>query len=317
MDKTVSNMAEATSGVNKFIDSLINFFTENNWNILIFAIVLTAGIVAINLLLKVIRAALKKHSADGIMQHFVINVSKCLMIIVLILILFKTVGVELSGVTTALAAILLAIGVALQNYIANIASGIIIACSKLYHKGDYLIVDGVEGQIDKINILFTTLHTYENKKVIVPNSKITSESVVNVFANNCRRVNFRFKVAYESDVEIVKNVVIGAITSDPRVKKEPAPFCGLYKMADSSLDFAATCFCDVSDYWKVYFYITEQVYNEFKRNGITVPFAQSEVRIRTDEVKMPVISEDAAIRGAQVAANEESEKGFARRGISE
>ncbi|MBQ0083640.1 MAG: mechanosensitive ion channel [Clostridiales bacterium] len=315
--ETVNGVKNATTGFGRIIGDVVEFFTSNYWNIFLFAVVFIAGIVVIKLLLKLIKAAMNKASTDGIMQQFVLTVAKCVFGIIFVLLLFNVAGIELGGIVTAFAAVVLAVGVALQNYISNIASGIIIACSKLYKKGDYVIVNGVEGHIEKINILFTTLHTYENKKVIIPNSKITSESVVNVFSENIRRVNFHFNVAYDSDVELVKKIVTDTILSDPRVKKEPAPFCGLYKLDASSLDFAGTCFCDTEDYWKVHFFVTEQVYNEFKRNGITVPYQQTEVRLRTDEVTMPVITQEAKIRGAQVAKQEENEKDFSRRGISE
>ena len=94
-------------------------------------------------------------------------------------------------------------------------------------------------------------------------------------------------MAYETDVDLVKRIVTEVMTSDGRVYLDPAPFCKLKVFNASSIDFFANCWCDAADYWDVYYYVMEHVFNEFKRHGVSIPFAQVEVRERKDEVKMP------------------------------
>ena len=101
-------------------------------------------------------------------------------------------------------------------------------------------------------------------------------------------MKFTFSVAYNSDVDLVRKTVIDAMLSDKRVKETPKPFCGLKSFGASSIDFFAYCWCDSADYWKVLYGVNERVFNEFKRNGICIPYTQLEVRMRTDDVKMPV-----------------------------
>lgn len=180
---------------------------------------------------------------------------------------------------------------AMKDNISNFASGLILVGTGLYHQGDCIKVDGKEGKVDEITFLFTIIYTYNKQKIIIPNSKITSESVVNVFTNKLRRVDYSFSVAYESDVELVKKTIISAMLSDGKVREEPAPYCAMEKMNESSIDFFSTCWCDAEDYWDVFYGVTERVFNEFKRNGISVPFNQMEVRLRTDDVHMPVIGD--------------------------
>ena len=100
-------------------------------------------------------------------------------------------------------------------------------------------------------------------------------------------MDFTFPVAYESDVEQVKKIVVDVMTSDGRVDLDPAPFCKLKEFNTSSLDFFANCWCDASDYWDVYYYVMENVFNEFKRYGVTVPFTQVEIREHTTPPVMP------------------------------
>jgi len=178
---------------------------------------------------------------------------------------------------------------ALQNNIANVANGIVIVSSHLFKKGDYISCSGFEGSVLDINFLFTTLKTPDNKKVIIPNSTIVNSGIVNNGSNHLRRVDFTFSVAYESDLELVKKTVIDVMKSDGRVYLDPEPFCKLKVMNASSLDFFANCWCDAEDYWDVYYYVTENVYNEFKRNNISVPYNQLEVRERKDAVNPPVV----------------------------
>ena len=270
-------------------DSIVNFFTSNGWTIILFFAILFIGLVLIKILLNITKKLLGRTKMEKIAQQFLATALKLVLYVVLVLVLLSTIGIEITGIITAISAALLAVGMALQGIIANFANGIIIVGTHMFKKGDYIIVDGVEGSITDINFLFTTIFTIDNKKVTIPNSTIVNSSVVNAGANPKRRVDFLFSVAYETDVEKVKQIVTDVMKSNGCVYLDPAPFCRLKILGASSIDFAANCWCDSEDYWSVYYYVIENVYNEFKRNNISVPYNQLEVRNRVDDVKMPVI----------------------------
>ena len=233
-----------------------------------------------------------KTKMEKIAQNFIYGFLKVGLYLILVLILLSIIGVQITGIVTALSALVLAVGMALQNNIANVANGIIIVSSHMFKKGDYIIVNGVEGSIEQINFLFTTIVTTDNKKITLPNSTIINNAVINSGANKTRRIDFTFGVAYESDVELVKKIVIDVMMSDGRVLLDPPPFCRLKTLNSSSLDFFANCWVDKEDYWDVYYYIIENVYNEFKRNNISIPYNQLEIRSRTDEVTLPYNSQE-------------------------
>ena len=268
-------------------DKIKGFFEGHVWNIVRFFAVLLIGIILIKLIMTMFRKIFARTKMESVAQNFLLAVIKFLLWLVLVLALLAVIGVELTGVITALSAAILAIGMALQSNIANIANGIVIVANKMFKKGDYIIVDGKEGSIIEINFLFTTLFTPDNKKITVPNSTIVNTSVVNAGANPIRRVNFDFPVAYESDVDLVKQTVIEVMRSNGKIYLDPEPFCKLKTFSASSIDFFANCWCDSSDYWEVYYYVMEHVYNEFKKRGITIPFQQVEVRERKDQVSAP------------------------------
>ena len=271
----------------KFWGTITAFFSDNVWNIIGFFAALLIGIVVIKILVVLTRKILIRAKVEEVARNFVLVLIKFVLWLVLVLILLSVVGVKVTGVVTALSAAILAVGMALQSNIANVANGIVIVVTKMFKKGDYIIVGDKEGSIIEINFLFTTLFTKDNKKVTIPNSTIVNSAVINAGANPKRRVDFTFPVAYESDVEQVKKIVVDVMTSDGRVDLDPAPFCKLKEFNTSSLDFFANCWCDASDYWDVYYYVMENVFNEFKRYGVTVPFTQVEIREHTTPPVMP------------------------------
>ncbi len=274
-------------------DSIVNFFKGNGWTILGFFLTLILGIIVIKILLNIVRRIFTRTKMEKIAQQFLMGTLKFVLYLILILALLGIVGIEISGIITALSAVVLAIGMALEDNIANLANGIVIVSCHMFKKGDYISVDGVEGSIDNINFLFTTINTLDNKKITMPNSKIVNNSVTNAGANTTRRVDFTFSVAYETDVELVKKIVIDVMKSNGKVYDEEgkAPFCRLKTLEESSINFFANCWCDREDYWGVYYYVIENVYNEFKRNNVSIPYNQLEVRNRTDKVVMPYIKE--------------------------
>lgn len=226
---------------------------------------------------------------EPIAVGFVMAIVKFLLYLVLTIVLLEILGIGITWIVTAFSAVFLAVGLALQNNIANLANGIIIVSSGMFKKGDYIEVGGVEGSIAQINFLYITLITPDNKRITVPNNKILNDVVTNYDSNNTRRVNFEFEVAYENDVELVKQTVIECMQSNGMVRLDPAPFCRLKTMGDNNLLFVGRCWCDREDYWTVYFDVTETVFNEFKRRGISIAYNQMEVRQRTDEPVVPVI----------------------------
>ena len=291
-------------------NSIVNFFKSNAWNILWFFVILLVGIIVIKIVLRLVKKLFSRTKIEKMAQQFVITILKFVLYLALILLLLSQIGVEISGILTACSAVILAVGMALQNSISNVANGIIIISNKMFKKGDYIITGGVEGQVTDINFLFTTLITTDNKKITLPNSNILNGEVTNLGAYPTRRVDFMFSVAYETDVELVKKIVTDVMKSDGRVLLDPAPFCRLKVLGASSIDFAANCWCDNSDYWDVYYYVIENVYNEFKRNNVSIPYNQLEIRERKDNVVMPVIEAPLQERVEKIREIEEERFDF-------
>lgn len=268
-------------------NDIVNFFANNVWNIVLFFSVLVIGIIVIKLLINVLKRIVNKSKVEKIAAGFFLAILKFVLYLCLVLGLLSIIGVNINGVITALSASLLAIGLALQTIISNVANGLVIISNKMFKKGDYIVVDGVEGSVIAINFLFVTLQTPDNKKITIPNSTIVNSSVVNVSANPTRRIQLNFDISYEADIDKVKKVVTDCAKSDGRIFLDPEPTCRLSALKENGVEMIARFWCDTEDYWDVYFDAMELIYNELKKNNIKIPYKQVEIRERKDQVKLP------------------------------
>lgn len=272
----------------EFWDNVKNFFSNQGWPFLEAFLVLVCGIIIIKIIMVAIKTAFKRSKLEKITQTFLLSIIKYALYLVLIIIVLQMIGIPMTTFIAALSAAGLAIGLALQNSLTNLASGIIIVSTKPFKSGDYISVNGVEGTVKSIQILTTTITTIDNKNVIIPNSVITSNSVTNYHSNDKRRVNYRFSLAYSADMQAVKKTIMRVFENDGRVLKDPAPMIRLDSFGESGLNILAACWVDTEDYWDVYWDLNELILNEFNRDHITIPYNQLEVRMRTDKPATPV-----------------------------
>ena len=269
-------------------NNITTFFKDNVWNIVGFFVALVVGLIVIKIIMMITKFIFKKKEVDVVAGKFLLAILRFCLLLVLVIILLSIMGVSVTGITTAFSAAILAIGMALKDFLSSLASGLIIVGSKKYKAGDYIIVNGVEGMVEDINFLFTTLKTPNSTQITLPNTMMVNYAVTNLGAYPIRRVCFNFGVAYESDTALVKKIILDVVNSCGLVLKDPAPSCRLKEYNASAISFFVTCFCDKEDYWDTYYYVMGHVFDEFKRNNITIPFQQVEIRERKDDVIYPV-----------------------------
>ncbi|MBO5529054.1 MAG: mechanosensitive ion channel [Bacilli bacterium] len=272
----------------EFWNKVVNYFQSHVWNILWFAVVLIVGLLLIKVFLMLFKRIMRRKHVDEMAIRFVAAILRFVLLLVLVLILLSIIGISITGLTAALSAAVLAIGMALKEFLANVASGIILVGSNKYKTGDYIQVGDVDGMIIDINFLFTTLKTYDSTQVTLPNSTMVNSSVTNLGAYPIRRVTFTFSVAYESDTNLVRETLMKVMLSTGLVLTDPAPACHLKNLGESSIDFFCTCYCDNEDYWDVFYYVMEHGFEELKRAGIEIPFKQLVVAEKQSVDRMPV-----------------------------
>jgi small conductance mechanosensitive channel len=192
-------------------------------------------------------------------------------------------GVQTASFVAVLGAAGLAVGLALQGSLANFAAGVLMIIFKPFKVGEFISAGGVTGGVEAMGIFTTVLKSPDNKKIIVPNAKITGDSITNFSANDTRRIDMVAGVSYSDDLAKVKQVLEGILSEDERILKDPAPTIGLLEMADSSINFAVRPWVKTADYWDVFFATQEKIKQRFDAEGISIPFPQRDVHLYKTE----------------------------------
>lgn len=189
---------------------------------------------------------------------------------------FMTVMVSLIGV------IGLSLGLAFKEILSNLGSGIIILFFKPFKTGDYIEGAGVEGNVDDIQIFSTILKTPDNKTIIVPNSKLTSDNIINYTHQEMRRIDFSFDVSYNTNIKEIKDLLSSIFDKDERILKNPKPIVGLKSLGENSIQIVARPWVKTESYWNVYFDTMEKVKYEFDKNNIEIPFPTRVIYNKTE-----------------------------------
>lgn len=194
-------------------------------------------------------------------------------------------AVEVAGVkTTSFIAILgaagLAVGLALQGSLSNFAGGVVLLVFKPFKTGDYIIAQGEEGTVQKIDIFHTWLNKFDNRRVILPNGPLASGTIVNVTAEKIRRVDVNIGISYDSDITLFREKLTQLAKDDPRVLPEPAPFVGITDFGDSSVNFTFRIWCEGIDFWPLTFDMREKVKSAIdKEDVLDIPFPRRDVHL--------------------------------------
>jgi small conductance mechanosensitive channel len=226
-----------------------------------------------------LRRLMEKRKVDATVAAFVGNVVYFGLLTFVAVAAIQSLGVSTASFVAVIGAAGLAIGLALQGSLANFAAGFLLILFRHFKKGDFIEGAGTAGVVDEIQVFATVLNTPDNKKVIIPNAKLTADNITNYSALDTRRVDLEFGVSYSDDIPRVKQLLQRIIGEDPRILKAPAPTVAVLKLADSSVILAVRVWVKAADYWAVYFDLVEKVKLTFDREGVKIPFPQQDVHI--------------------------------------
>ena len=248
-----------------------------------------------------IRRALQKSRIDDTLVSFVSSLCYVGIMAFVIIAALGQIGVQTASFVAVLAAAGLAVGLALQGSLSNFAAGVLMILFKPFKVGDFIEGGSVTGVVEEIGIFTTELKSPDNKKIIVPNAKMTSDNIVNYTAKDVRRVDIVAGVSYGDDIDKVRKVLEEVLAKDDRILKDPAPTIGVLELADSSVNFAVRPWVKTTDYWNVFFATQENIKKQFDAAGITIPFPQQDVHLHkvNEPVAKKVVGGHAANRAPQ------------------
>ena len=215
---------------------------------------------------------------DAGAKSFIISFISIALKVILIVSGAAILGVPMTAMVTVLGSAGLAIGLALQGSLSNIAGGVIILIFKPFKVGDYISAASLSGTVLSVSIFYTTIVTPDNKKIVIPNGTISNGSIENYSAMDKRRVDIEFTAAYETEISKVKEVIAGVLADTPLISSEPsAPFVGLLRQDASAMVYVVRTWCKTEDYWTVYFELQEKMKKAFDENNISIPYPHLEV----------------------------------------
>ncbi len=242
---------------------------------LIYAIIFyLIGRYVVKKLILGLQLILEKRDTNLSLSTFLLGLVKALLFVSLFIGVATIVGVPMSSFFAILGAAGLAIGLALQGSLSNFAGGVLILLFKPFQVGDVIIGMGHKGTVQRIDILYTHLFTFDNKEVVIPNGNLANADVINITSQLSRRVDINVGVAYSSDLKKVRKVVLGIFAKDSRIHSEPEPVVLLNNFGDSSLDLVIRAWTDTDCYWEVYHETLEKIKEAFEKEQIEIPFPQ-------------------------------------------
>lgn len=251
----------------------INEYLENTLpNVLKLLAVIVIGYVLANAICKLLKKILIKTNIDHTAVTFTLSLAKVALYLIIAITALATIGVNVASLITAVGAAALTAGLALQDSLSNLASGMIILFNKPFVAGDILEFEGITGKVENIKIFFTTIHTLDNKIVTIPNSRLTTNNVVNCTMVDKRRVDLKYTISYDDDITKVKGLIYTLIAQNDKVINEPEPTVYVGEHLDSGIEIVVMLWTHPDNYYSVYYFMQENVKMIFDENGITIPY---------------------------------------------
>ncbi|KZY62215.1 hypothetical protein A3742_11225 [Oleiphilus sp. HI0071] len=266
-------------------NALARWFSENGIDLILniimfFAVLLVFSIIA-KLVRKVVQNALDHSNLkiSALLHKFFVSMSSKLVLLIGFLIALSQLGVEVGPMLAGLGMVGFIIGFALQDTLSNFASGMMILIYRPFDEGNLIETAGVTGIVSKLSLVSTTVLTFDNQSLVIPNSKIWGDVIRNVTAQTTRRVDLVFGIGYSDDIPKAEAVLAGILDEHPKVLKNPEPMIKVHTLNESSVDFIVRPWVATSDYWDVYWDITRTVKQRFDEEGISIPFPQRDVHV--------------------------------------
>jgi small conductance mechanosensitive channel len=255
---------------------------------LVFLLILFAFRAISHMAKRLIGSALNRSTArfSTLLKDVLISVSGAAVMLLGILVALSQVGVSLGPALAGLGVAGFIMGFALQDTLGNFAAGGMILFYRPYDVDDFVEVAGAIGLVKKMTLVSTTINTFDNQTLIIPNSKIWGDVIKNVTAQRTRRVDLEFGISYGDDIDKAERILKEIVESHDKVLEEPAPNIRLHKLGDSSVNFVVRPWTKTPDYWEVYWDITREVKLRFDREGITIPFPQRDVHIQQRDTQI-------------------------------
>ncbi len=229
-------------------------------------------VIVIKVVLKVAGKAMDRAGLDRGVRTFLLSGLKVILWLVAVCVVLGYLGVPMTSLVAVLSVLGLAISLAVQGLLSNLAGGIMLLTARPFSAGDFVEAGGVSGTVNEVGLVYTKINTVDNKVVYVPNGDISGKTIVNYTAEEKRQVELRFNTAYDAPPDRVKECIARVIGEHPLTLPTPEPLIRVCGYGSSSIEYLVRCWCATDDYWTVYFDLMEGVKAAFDAAGVEMTY---------------------------------------------
>lgn len=245
-------------------------------------IIVFAGLFLIKCLIKLFKKFLDKSKIDSTVKIFLLSLIKIFMYAVLIIMVLSAFGIDTGSLLATLSVVGVAVSLAVKDSLSNLAGGVLILFARPFGVGDFIETEDVSGKVDSISILYTKLHTIDNKVIYIPNGRVSVATIVNYSSEDKRRLDLVFGISYESDFNKAKEI-LGKIVDDCDIAlKTPEPIINILEFGNSSVDIAVRVWVLNDEYFDLKFYLNESIKEAFDKENIEIPYNKIDINIKNN-----------------------------------
>ncbi|NVK34547.1 MAG: mechanosensitive ion channel [Rhodobacteraceae bacterium] len=261
-------MSETISQASAFAPMLISALKA--------VVVIIVGWIVAGAVSKLIRDKIVSNpKIDDTLGSFAASVIKWLILLVTLIAVLQLFGIQATSLVAVLGAASLAIGLALQGTLSDLAAGVMLIIFRPYKIGQFVDVGGTSGTIKDINLFVTEMATPDNVQILLPNSKAWGAVIKNYSTHPTRRVDFTFGIDYSDDIDKAVGIIADLAARDERIHTDPEPWIRVVNLGDSSVDLGVRVWCAAGDYWDIKFDMTKKVKEGFDAGSISIPYPHS------------------------------------------
>ena len=253
------------------MENLIPTITTIVTHILLALVVFLVGRFIIRKFVKWLDKSKMMEKLDPSLHTFLVSFIRIALYVLLVIAIITILGVPTASIITVLASAGLAIGMALQGSLSNLAGGIMLMIFKPFKVGDYVEAAGASGNVTKMTMFYTVITTLDSKRITVPNGSLMNANVTNLTSEPLRRVDLTFTCAKSENAERIQALCLEAIGTVPKALKDPEPFARVSGGTNEAMEFTVRAWCESADYWDVYFDVTQAIVLAFGREGVQAP----------------------------------------------
>ncbi len=246
-------------------------------NIVMALAIFIIGKMAVNMVVSFSKKLMAKGKVDALLINFISSIVKTVLLLFVVTAALNQLGVDTTSMIALIGAAGLAIGLALQGTLQNLASGVMLIIFRPFTSGDFIEAAGVTGVVEEIGIFSITMRTGDNREIIIPNGAIYGGTITNNSRRATRRVDMVFGIGYDDDLLKAKALIGRILSEDERILADPAPTIAVGELADSSVNFNVRPWCKTADYWGVYGDVHEKIKLTFDAEGISIPYPQMDI----------------------------------------